>query len=495
MDSSLTTLRAMCDQLGVRMTILRKRSILHSALTVVEVLVRKIADSNKIEVRCAVLGTAQCGKSSLIGVLSHGMLDNGSGGARAGVLRHIHELETGLTSSISTRVVAFDSEGKVLHASPLCDSVEHVIEKAAKVVNLVDLCGHDKYFKTTVAGLTGQMPDYAAIVISVERGLDPTTAQHEALARALKLRCFYVLSKVDRGGGTVEDTARQLQESLVLPGERDVPLRVRTRDDASHCARALGAGQLVAPIFEVSCVTGDGVELLQTFLNLLPSPLHWDSRAQEPAVFAIDNVFHSAQGGGDLFELSSSPADGPRPSASPGHPDSRPRVSGSVGSDFIIGGPTLADGFIVTGTLVQGVITLSDDAPREPVGGYPSTSIGRSTHLLIGPDVNRVFWPVCIQGIHYKQLAVERVVAGHSASFHIYPPSGFVPRRGMVVVSRDKKPRVCNVFVAVRTHMRGAHVARVLPHGQPSTPRRQSSFCRCRAISPSVRSSSCTVSP
>jgi len=29
------------------------------------------------------------------------------------------------------------------------------------VLTLVDLCGHERYFRTTAYGLTGHLPDYA----------------------------------------------------------------------------------------------------------------------------------------------------------------------------------------------------------------------------------------------------------------------------------------------------------------------------------------------
>lgn len=39
-----------------------------------------------------------------------------------------------------------------------------------QVVTLVDLAGHEKYFKTTAYGLTGHMPDYACLVVGANAG-------------------------------------------------------------------------------------------------------------------------------------------------------------------------------------------------------------------------------------------------------------------------------------------------------------------------------------
>lgn len=68
----------------------------------------------------AVAGSVDAGKSSLVGVLTHGMdgrplLDNGSGSARMNVFQHKHEIETGRTSSLSQQMLGYDEEGKLLH--------------------------------------------------------------------------------------------------------------------------------------------------------------------------------------------------------------------------------------------------------------------------------------------------------------------------------------------------------------------------------------------
>ncbi len=61
----------------------------------------------------AVVGASGVGKSSLVGVLTGGCLDNGNGLARLHVLRHRHELEDGRTSSVSRQVVgAPDRQGR-----------------------------------------------------------------------------------------------------------------------------------------------------------------------------------------------------------------------------------------------------------------------------------------------------------------------------------------------------------------------------------------------
>lgn len=57
------------------------------------------------------VGNVDAGKSTLLGVLTHGELDNGRGMARQKLFRHKHEVETGRTSSVGNDILGFDVEG------------------------------------------------------------------------------------------------------------------------------------------------------------------------------------------------------------------------------------------------------------------------------------------------------------------------------------------------------------------------------------------------
>lgn len=59
------------------------------------------------------LGNVDVGKSTLLGVLTQGELDNGRGRARLNLFRHLHEIESGRTSSISHEILGFNSKGQV----------------------------------------------------------------------------------------------------------------------------------------------------------------------------------------------------------------------------------------------------------------------------------------------------------------------------------------------------------------------------------------------
>lgn len=67
-----------------------------------------------LDLRLAVLGNMDAGKSTLLGVLTQGELDNGRGKARLNLFRHLHEIQSGRTSSISHGILGFNSDGKVI---------------------------------------------------------------------------------------------------------------------------------------------------------------------------------------------------------------------------------------------------------------------------------------------------------------------------------------------------------------------------------------------
>jgi GTPase len=56
------------------------------------------------------MGSADAGKSTLLGVLTQGQLDNGRGRARLNMFRHLHEVQSGRTSSISHEILGFNSQ-------------------------------------------------------------------------------------------------------------------------------------------------------------------------------------------------------------------------------------------------------------------------------------------------------------------------------------------------------------------------------------------------
>lgn len=162
-------------RLGANLTLHRSTIVLEgdevSRRSVKEVLIRKVPDDQQfLDLRLAVLGPMEAGKSTLLGVLTHGELDNGRGKARLNLFRHLHEIQSGRTSSISHEIMGFDSKGEVVDYSK-CVSVEEICERSSKLITFMDLAGHQKYMKTTIFGLTAHCPDFAMLVVGANSGI------------------------------------------------------------------------------------------------------------------------------------------------------------------------------------------------------------------------------------------------------------------------------------------------------------------------------------
>ena len=117
-----------------------------------------------LELRVAVVGNVDAGKSTLLGVITKGRLDDGRGRARVSLFRHKHEVESGRTSSVGMEILGFGPMGNEVmaelatssHGAPPVVtpairkkdlSWDEICKEAAKVVGFIDLAGHEKYFK------------------------------------------------------------------------------------------------------------------------------------------------------------------------------------------------------------------------------------------------------------------------------------------------------------------------------------------------------------
>lgn len=133
------------------------------------------------------------------------------------------------------------------------------------------MAGHEKYLKTTVFGMTGHSPDFVMLMIGSNSGIIGMTKEHLGLSVALNVPFFCVITKVDMCPPNVlEETIAKLSKLLKSPGCRKSPVFVKEAKDVAVVANHFVKDRL-CPIFQISNVTGAGLVLLKTFLNLLPS--------------------------------------------------------------------------------------------------------------------------------------------------------------------------------------------------------------------------------
>lgn len=290
---SLRTLQAMAEELGAETSVVKEKDG-HEG-RVAQVLVRQTpkAYEDYLDLRIAAAGNVDSGKSTLVGVLTgSGALDNGRGLARAQIFTHQHEVDSGRTSAVSQQIMGFSPTGDIVNYTSIRNlSWTDVVEKSAKVVTFFDLAGHERYLKTTVFGLTAHSPDYCMLVIGANMGVLRMTKEHLAIALALKVPVLVVITKVDIAPEHVyKNTLTHIQKLLKSPGARKLPVVVKSDDEVTLCSQNI-VNDRVVPIFTVSNVTGAGLPLLRSFLNLVPSRRNWRQYIDEPAEFSIDETF------------------------------------------------------------------------------------------------------------------------------------------------------------------------------------------------------------
>ncbi|XP_041959488.1 GTP binding protein 1, like isoform X1 [Alosa sapidissima] len=291
MEASVATVQSLCEQVEADLILLRERA--ETGGCVRDYLIRRrVGDTDFLEVRVAVVGNVDAGKSTLLGVLTHGELDNGRGFARQKLFRHKHEMESGRTSSVGNDILGFDQHGQVVnkpdsHGGSL--DWTKICERSSKVITFIDLAGHEKYLKTTVFGMTGHLPDFCMLMVGSNAGIVGMTKEHLGLALALNVPVFVVVTKIDMCPANIlQETLKLLQRLLKSPGCRKIPVLVQNKDDVIVTASNFSSERM-CPIFQISNVTGENMDLLKMFLNLLSSRTTF--RDDEPAEFQIDDTY------------------------------------------------------------------------------------------------------------------------------------------------------------------------------------------------------------
>ena len=69
-----------------------------------------LQERDQNDVRIAVIGNVDSGKSTMVGVMTKSIMDDGRGSARQKVFNFSHEAQNGRTSSIGQEIMGFDSQ-------------------------------------------------------------------------------------------------------------------------------------------------------------------------------------------------------------------------------------------------------------------------------------------------------------------------------------------------------------------------------------------------
>jgi len=337
--------------------------------------------------KIAIIGNVDSGKSTLVGVLTKGLFDDGRGAARSRVFNYRHEAENGRTSSIAQEIMGFNEKGEQVLPDRFNPNKNkywaEVVKKSSKIVTMVDLCGHEKYLKTTMFGLTGLVPDYTMIIVGANMGLSRMTKEHLGITLALKIPFFVVLTKIDMCPETkFTETLDTLLTLLKHDNVKRRPIQIKSSDDIKICAEGI-ASNCICPIFTCSSVTGEGVPELVSFISMINNRDKTNKLLRTP----------------------------------------KDPIQFDINENFLVSGV----GIVVSGLVKSGTIKLN-------------------SQVLLGPDRANTFKPVVVKSIHVNRVPAEEAIAGEFACLAIRPTNKKETlsrdefRKGMVILDGGSKP-------------------------------------------------------
>ncbi len=309
LNKAAEILQKLCDEAGV--DIIEETQILTDKGIIGKFILRRRPIEEVGEtISINVAGRVNAGKSTLIGTLITQQLDDGSGKTRTYLLRHPHEIRRGQTSDIHIAFIAFDKNGNVMPFRNPFDKEEcgRKLDAAAKIVTLFDAPGHAEFSKTMIRSILGSDAQYGMILIPAPEEaklawsyaektgltrLDEISREHMILMGNQELPMFIVISRIDAAKeNELEFTRLLVKETLRDIGK--IPIPISDEADIETITKEL-VHKTIVPIFEVSTVSGEGLELLTKFISKL-KPTIESGISEKPALAYVDKVYRGIPG-------------------------------------------------------------------------------------------------------------------------------------------------------------------------------------------------------
>lgn len=248
----------------------------------------------------AVCGPVDAGKSSLIGVLTGGSLDNGRGLARSRVLHNPHEIESGRTSSITVNPIKYISKnGKVdLYSTKGKKkyNIEKIIETnieykedKEKIISFIDLAGHEKYLKTTIFGVTGLFPDRGIVVIGANTGITKLTREHLGILLYLKIPFVITITKIDLAPVEIYNKLKNRIKKLLMNNSFDkIVYFINNDTDTNNYIDNMIMDKDVIPVISISNKDGTNINNMHKILYNIPQRDKWIEKPKDKTIVYLD---------------------------------------------------------------------------------------------------------------------------------------------------------------------------------------------------------------
>jgi len=256
-----------------------------------EFLVRENDKLDTINIKIGVAGNVDSGKSTTVGTLTKGILDDGRGKARLHVFNYKHEMSSGRTSSIAHQIMGFDKEGSVVNFKlDRNNAWTDISSRSSKIISFYDLAGHEKYLRTTIHGLSSLYPDYCLIMVGANMGMNHMTREHIGLCINLKIPFIILLTKIDIVPENILEENITKINNMCKNRIRKIPYHIKNMSDIVNVIKNINSDSIV-PIIQISNVTNHNLDLVKTLLNLLPTRNTFSQNADKPVELIIDNTY------------------------------------------------------------------------------------------------------------------------------------------------------------------------------------------------------------
>ncbi|KAH8910723.1 P-loop containing nucleoside triphosphate hydrolase protein [Coniochaeta sp. PMI_546] len=261
------------------------------------------------QLRITLTGPTTSGKSTLLGTLSMGSLDNGHGKSRLSLLKHLHEVASGLTSSVAQELIGYKQNNIYNYAHRGIESwIDiHDFTRDGRLVHLLDSAGHPRFRRTILRGIVGWAPHWTLLCIAADGtdggvemtpGQDPSgvaeaitdlAQSHLDLCLNLELPLAVVITKMDLASRlTLQRTLGKILSKIKAAGRvtrilqpdnkcdehlTEIPLKDATSvSNVIDAIRGADTLQRIVPIVLTSAVKGTGIGLIHALLQSLPLP-------------------------------------------------------------------------------------------------------------------------------------------------------------------------------------------------------------------------------
>ena len=310
-------------------------------------------ESQSEQLRLSLTGSTTSGKSSLLGTLSTSTLDNGRGKSRLSLLKHRHEIVSGVTSSLAQELIGYQKVALLKNAVALSTNIInyasgnvsswndiHSASENGRLVFVTDSAGHPRYRRTTMRGLVSWAPHWTLCCVAADDGEDGTgrvgatassseilgsagvgvdlSKAHLELCLKLNLPLVIVITKLDIASKVgLRNTLTKVLTTLKAAGRKpailssssdqrgEPQLQSIAKDDEDDAKRTIASTtpaelHLLVPIVLTSAVTGSGIGRLHALLNQLPAnsgamaqhaTVAGTDAARLQSLFHVDEVF------------------------------------------------------------------------------------------------------------------------------------------------------------------------------------------------------------